>query len=448
MASTSEDVSLRKRTGAIVRLDAARARKLVAAFTRPVVATDDGISRAGDDAIGSAAYGWVTLDRPEGDAPAGVLGHYKTHLYLHGLAHLPLSVARQLVRHRGHLYLDRLRYLTDSVAAELAKHPGGGLSLNNLRRLPTTAARALGRHEGELSFKRLRTLSPTAARGLSRHASDLYLAGLERVPSKVAAALAMHRGNLTLEGCTRLSGPAARHLARYRGELHLHGLASLSDAVAEAFGRRAGYLCLKKLRRLSPEQARHLAGHRGPLCFHDLEIDEQVAAWLGCHEGSLVIRVKDGIPLATLAAVAQHRGPLEIDGLETLDVARASVLAGRPFRRGTAGLCGLFLGDVRHLTSAVAAILATHSAGELSLPGIESLTEDVARELVKHPLLALDRVKSLTDPVARILASHSGASLSLRSLEKVSASAIAGLLGNPGIQLPRRFLEHAARGRH
>ncbi len=291
-----KDVSLRRRTGAIVQLDATRARRLVAAFTRPVVATDEGLSRAGDDAIGSAAYGWVTLDRPE----------------------------------------------------------------------------------GELSFKRLRRLSPEAARGLSRHASDLYLAGLVRVPSQVAAALAMHRG---------------------------------------------------------------------PLLFHELDVDETVAEWLGCHEGSLVIRVDDGIPLATLAAVAQHRGPLEIGGLRSLDVARATVLATRPCRRGTAGLSGLGLSGVTRISPAVAAILATYASGELSLSGIESLGEDVARELVKHPLLGLDRVRRLSDQVARILASHSGVSLSLRSLESASPSAIARLRENPGIQLPRRFLETAAGNR-
>jgi len=360
-----KDVSLRRRTGAIVQLDATRARRLVAAFTRPVVATDEGLSRAGDDAIGSAAYGWVTLDRPE----------------------------------------------------------------------------------GELSFKRLRRLSPEAARGLSRHASDLYLAGLVRVPSQVAAALAMHRGNLTLEGCEQLSGRAARHLARYRGELHLHGLASLSDAVAGAFGGREGHLCLKKLRRLSPRQAQHLAAHRGPLLFHELDVDEPVAEWLGCHEGSLVIRVDDGIPHATLAALAQHRGPLEIGGLRSLDVARAKLLAARPCRRGTAGLNGLGLSGVARISPAVAAILATYAAGELSLSGLESLDEGVARELVKHPLLSLDRVRRLDDPVARILASHSGVSLSLRSLESASPSAIARLRDNPGIQLPRRFLETAAGNR-
>jgi hypothetical protein len=101
---------------------------------------------------------------------------------------------------------------------------------------------------------------------------------------------------------------------------------------------------------------------------------------------------------------------------------------------------------VKQVTPAVAAILATYAAGELSLSGIESLGEDVARELVKHPLLALDRVKRLGDSVARVLASHSGASLSLRSLEEASPSAIAVLRGNPGVQLPQRFLQTADAG--
>jgi hypothetical protein len=91
------------------------------------------------------------------------------------------------------------------------------------------------------------------------------------------------------------------------------------------------------------------------------------------------------------------------------------------------------------ITPAVAAILATHRAGGLALNGIRQLSEDVARELVRHPLLALDRVETLTDRVASILATHTGVTISLRGLRTVSPAALAKLRATPSIELPRRL---------
>jgi hypothetical protein len=254
-----------------------------------------------------------------------------------------------------------------------------------------------------------------------------------------AAVVGCYKTHLYLDGLERLSGRVATHLARHGGKLHLHGLARLGDGAAEAFGRRAGFLCLQKLKHLTPHQAQHLAQHRGPLHLASLKVDDDVAACLGRHEGSLSIRLSDAIPLERLAALVQHRGTIEIAGLERLDARRAAVLAARPCYRGSAGLSGLFLSDVRELSPGVAAILATHQAGELALSGIRSLSEAVARELVQHPILALDRVTSLTDQVAAILAAYAGASLSLRGLEHVSPSGLAKLRANVAIVLPQRL---------
>jgi hypothetical protein len=82
----------------------------------------------------------------------------------------------------------------------------------------------------------------------------------------------------------------------------------------------------------------------------------------------------------------------------------------------------------------------------LALCEIRSLTADVARELVKHPLLALDRVTSVTDQVAAILATHAGASLSLRSLAHASPAALSKLRANDAILLPQRFREPPSAG--
>jgi hypothetical protein len=68
----------------------------------------------------------------------------------------------------------------------------------------------------------------------------------------------------------------------------------------------------------------------------------------------------------------------------------------------------------------------------------------VAREIVRHPFLALDRVESLTDDVAAIVSLHAGTLLSLRGLRDVSGAGLARLQRNPSIELPRRLLAHAA----
>ena len=445
MGDEHDAASLRTQTAAIRHLDAARAREVVALFARPVASDDPDLGYDAGDPITAATFGHITLDRATAGHAAAIVGHYRTHLYLHEVLRLPPSVARELACHQGHLYLDALRSITDSTAAALADHTTGGLSLNGLRRLSPAAAQALGRHRGELSLDRVPRLDAATAIGLAAHANDLYLGGLRSLSPQAAAALSRHRGNLHLEKFDRLTERVATHLARHQGKLHLHGVTALSTAAARAFGVRTGHLCLQNLRRLQPTQARLLTGHTGELQLKSLELDDVTAAFLGRHSGSLVLRLPDDVSIAHLACIVQHRGPLELSGLGRLDAQRAEVLAAQPAPGGHKGLTGLFLPGVRQLAPAVAAILATHDSGGLALNGLELLDEDVARELVKHPMLALDRVTSLTDQVAAILAAHSG-TLSLRGLREVSGRALETLRANPGIELPGRLLEPGPAG--
>jgi hypothetical protein len=444
---TVHDRSLRRHTGTIRHLDAPRARDIVAAFDRPVVGDGRAVAYDAEDPIEEATKGWLTLERPAGpDGSADVVGHYSTHLYLDGLLRLPPSVARELARHRGHLYLDAVRSITEGAATELARHAGGGLSLNGLRSLSGPAARQLGRHAGPVSLNGLESLAFDAAAGLAGHAGELFLGGLGRLSPAVAAALSRHRGDLTLEGLAAVPAQVATHLARHRGKLHIHGVPILSDAAAAAFGRRSGYLCLQGVRQLTPTQAALLAGHRGPLLFHALELDDAVADCLGRHEGSLSVNVRSGITIARLESLMRHVGQVVLSGLTAIDESQARLLAAQAKWRGMEGLSGLFLDAVGQVTPAVAAILATHRAGGLSLNGVRLLSEDVARQLVGHPLLSLDGVATVTDRVAVILASHAGVTLSLKGLESLSPRALATLRGNPGIELPRRFRGAAADG--
>jgi hypothetical protein len=328
--------------------------------------------------------------------------------------------------------------LTDAAAAELGRHVGGGLSLNNLRRLSVTQAWELGRHEHELSLERIRRLGLGQARGLAQHANELHLGGLEQLRPREAAALARHRGDLLIGGLRHLPGRTAAHLARHRGKLHFHDLERLGTPAARSLATREGYLCLKNVRTLTPAQAKLLSRHVGVLLLSNLAVDERIAECLGHHAGSLLVPLDDASSQLTLAALLRHRGPVQLNGLKTIDVARAHLLAGQCRPNGIGGLDGLFLPHVKQLTAPVAAILATHRGGGLSLGGIELLTEAVARQLVRHPLLELDGVKSVTDRVAAILATHDGGVRSLRGLESASGHGLALLRDNPDVILPPR----------
>lgn len=438
--------SVRTQTGRIRHLDAGRAAELVTLFARPVLGSDPALGYDREDPVSKTSCGWLTLHPAAGhDAQADAVGHYATHLYLHELLRLPLSVARQLTRHRGHLYLDKLVRLTDAAAAELGRHVGGGLSLNNLRRLSVTQAWELGRHEHELSLDRIRTLGLGQARGLARHANQLHLGGLKKIEPRPAAALARHRGDLFLGGLRHLPGRVAAHLASHRGKLHVHDLERIGTAAARSLATRQGYLCLRDVHTLTPAQARLLARHVGVLLLSNLVIDERIAACLGTHEGSLLVPLDDASSHHTLAAILRHRGPVHLDRLKTIDVARARLLAGQCRANGVGGLDGLFLPHVTQLTTPAAAILATHRGGGLSLGGIELLTEAVAGELVRHPLLELNGLKGVTDRVAAILATHEGGVLSLQGLESASERGLALLQDNPDVTLPPRLARTVSR---
>jgi hypothetical protein len=196
-------------------------------------------------------------------------------------------------------------------------------------------------------------------------------------------------------------GHYATHLARHREKLHLHGLTHLKEAAARALGRRTGHLCLSRLKSLSPTEAQPLSTHREPLYLNAIEITDAVVHFLGQHEGSLSLSPPSGISDHHLASLIRHVGPLSLGGLKKIDQRTAAILASQQGPRGIAGLFGLFINNVEHVTPPVAEILATHRAGELSLNGITLLTEETARELVRHPLLTLDGVASVTDRIAR-----------------------------------------------
>jgi hypothetical protein len=444
MGRLAEEYSLRTETGTIRHLDPVRARSLVGLYHQPVTSDGDGLVDRSHDTLVAGTFGHLMLDHAAATEEPGVtdptrLGHYKTHLYLHGLQRLPLSVARELARHRGHLYLDGLERITDSVAECLAGSVGGGLSFNGVRWLSMNAAWHLGAHPGELSFNKVAYLSPPMAVGLARNTHELYLEGLESLPSEVAAALSLHRGDLHLGGSFSLEAASARHLARHPGRLHVHDVSVLGTGAAAAFGERTGHLCLRELRLLPLQQAIHFSHHTGPLILQSLNVERLAAEALGRHEGSLLVRVDDDQDGSTITPLLQHRGPLALLGLRQVDAARARLLAAQSPVGGFEGLSSLFLDDVEQLSTEAAAILATHKAGGLSLNKLPLLSEAQAERLIAHPNLSLNGIRTVTDRVATILAKDAGVSLSLVGLKAASPSGIERLRANSRIILPRRM---------
>ncbi|MBM4012517.1 MAG: hypothetical protein FJ286_14260 [Planctomycetes bacterium] len=438
MSNSAERQSLRELAGTIRHLDATRAREVVAAFGKPCAVGHYGWD-AGDEVVTSAG-GCVTLGcETTRGVTAETVAHWKTHLHLHGLLRLPLTVARELAKHPGHVYLDKVAAITDAVAYALREHAGGCLSLDNLRAISGQAAGALGGHAGDLSLNGLTQLPLKVALGLSQHSAELHLNGLSELEPRPTAVLCRHRGHLHLNGLRSLAWPVSLHLARYRGRLHLHGLASLSDEVAAEFGGRVGHLCVPGIARLTARQAELLSGHHGALHLGRVRLDDATAHALGRHRGSLFIRLPHDIPPHRLDAIVRHQGPLEISGLADLNEAQARVLATQAGPRELQGLSCLFIDTVSRITPAVAAILASHNGGGLCLTDIRELDVDVARELVKHPILALDSIAGISDEVAAILAAHTGTTLSLRGLRHASHRATALLQATPSVELPLRL---------
>jgi hypothetical protein len=440
VSTPSRQQSVREVAGTIRHLDASRARELVAAFGRPCSLDEHGVAGNVEDEVVTGAGGRVTLDgRTTQGVAAEPVANWKTHLHLHGLLRLPLSVARELAKHPGHIYLDKVATITDAVADVLRDHAGGCLSLDNLREISGHAAGALGRHAGDVSLNGLTRLSTRVALGLSQHSAELFLNGVTDLASVPTTVISRHRGHLHLNGIESLSERLAIQLSQYRGRLHLHGVRSLSDEAAEAFGSRIGHLCVPGIARLSAQQAESLSGHHGALHLKSIRLDDATAYALGRHRGSLFIRLSNDVPIHRLEAIARHQGPLEISGLTDLDVSQARVLASQVGPRGIPGLSCLFIDTVSRLSPEVATILATHSGGGLCFSGIRELSPDVARALVRHPILCLDVLAGVSDEVAAILATHTGTTLSLRGLRDASSRAIALLKAAPSVELPRRL---------
>jgi hypothetical protein len=246
---------------------------------------------------------------------------------------------------------------------------------NQIKQITVEDAKRLAQENtGRLLLNGLTILSDDAAKELARQAGWLALNGLKTLSKETAGALGQHKGDLHLNGLTTITDEAAKALAGHAGELSLNGLASLSDEAARAFAQhRGGRLSLKGLTTLSGESAKVLALRKGG-------------------------------------------GQMYLDGLTTLSVEAAAALADAPNWDGR-------LPAIKTVTADVAKALAKRQRG-LSMEGLTTLSDEVAKILSPNRLTKLNNLTALSPEAARALAitrnDHNHAPLFLDGLTSLS----------------------------
>ena len=149
MTTSIENRSLRKQTGAIRQLDAARAREIVTLFARPVVAGDGTAAADDEDSIRSAACGQVTLDRHADEARRTLV---KTIVVLSGAG---ISAESGLKTFRGDGGLWEGHRVEDVATPEAwARDPALVLEFYNERRRQVRAAQPNAAHKALAALER------------------------------------------------------------------------------------------------------------------------------------------------------------------------------------------------------------------------------------------------------------------------------------------------------
>lgn len=361
----------------------------------------------------------------------------------------------------------------DSDVARLLGRSVYGLSLPKLATLSAAAAEQLALAEGPLSFGALESLTPEAATHLGKCRHSLEFPRL--VPTlEVLAALAPHNRNLTIGGLRELDEPSAAILTRHRGRLFLPALESLSDGAAAQLAGSSSDLQLDRLAQLSPAAAESLAKHRGGLSLNGLRsLDNEALAATLCQSPNaaqlpMLSSISPGalrvlseratyltLGLRELSAeqleiLGRFQGSLTLPVIHTVSDSTASILAARkgslkmyglrelhhePLARKLAASGGSmppFLTLAELSPAAARVIVEASQRRHLRFPRLETLSEDVARELAKAKgQLSLPAVPSLTPAAAAALAAHDG-SLSLPTITAVSPEVAEGLSQHAG----------------
>lgn len=336
------------------------------------------------------------------DAARDRISGHIGNLRVKGLKTLSEEDAKVIASVRGPVFIDA-PCLSVACAQQLSKHRGH-MILSKLGTLSDAAAEALGRHHGDLCLFDCQTLSNVAVQHLAKgRATELGLS-ITDIDAEAARALANFKGRVEFFDLSRLDGDSAEALSSHTGELSLK-VTDLTPAVAKALARKPGKLTLVLGRpdeplKLTAETARELsrfvngniglsnvafepspeavldafAGYRGDLsvALRDPLTDEAAQA-LGRLKGSLAVSLPEGSPVDPVRWLASHAGDLTIFGLTDCPLALAKALA-------------------------------EHRGGELSLDGMQQMSEPAAAALVQHagPLTLTFRIPFSDATTARI----------------------------------------------
>jgi hypothetical protein len=228
-------------------------------------------------------------------------------------------------------------------------------------------------------------------------------------------------------------------LADYDGVLTLPAITELSPKMAAAcrfFGQGGWGAALEfpNVSVITPEAAKQLARCEALLVFpHLRELSLEAAQMLAKTKGTgLILGGLTTLPadVADALSVIQTERGLLLPDLTSLD----SV----PLAKRFAKQDHAFFPAVRHMTPEIARALRSNDGGELSLPSLETVTPELAREFVGagYYWLVLGGAATLTSEVTGILAKHHG-QLVFPGHDTLSAEAAAKLaVHEHGIILP------------
>ena len=324
-------------------------------------------------------------------AVAQALAAHKHHLFLRAVKDLTPDVAEALATHSGKLHLG-VTELSDAAAAALAKHGGSLAlgSLQTLTSLPL--AERLGRQEWvSLGVTRLTpeiatALCPPSNREKFKNHVQFNIA-ITELPADVAAAIMAGRGHISANSLESISDEAAAAWAGPFANIRLFGLKTLSPAAAASLAKGSGIFDIRSFGpELSDETAAALAKQMqtSPSRMVDLNGLKKlscpalaVAALRRYGHGphSTLNGVSEITPevAAALAECKENLNPLP--GLTALTSAPlAAKYAAQP--------ADLVFRKLATIPDDVAAALATHK-GKIELSGLREISDAAAQSLAK-----------------------------------------------------------------
>ncbi len=380
---------------------------------------------------------------------------------LPGVSEITPEAAALLAPCEALLVFPNLHKLSVETARALAQHGGMGLVLGGLTRLEPEVAEALSTIRSERGllvpdlvvldsvplakqFARqdhafmpaVRRLSPAVAAALrGNDGGELAIPSLEELPADVAKEL-VGAGYfwLAIGGAPTLSAEAAAILATHHGQLVFTGPEPFSAPAAVKLNGHPHAIILPHVTTLPVEVALALAPHEGPLGLGNVShLTADVAEALAAHKGVLLLSAIQRLTPEVAAALAPRLDSIELPGLRWLDAETAAALVANARN-------SLEIPGIASVTPDVATALAAFK-GMLSLPGVPSLDVDTARALASHRgMLGLVSLEDLDPEVAAVLAQHAGG-LDLSGVQRLSAKSGKAIARTPGTLVLRGVSE-------